>query len=1671
MASQDQLFWATGIDNSGLSADKEKALQIFKQLSSGVMAELQKIENQYAQLKEKSNFKFTNPVDSGTFESVRKQIADLGKVIDSEIGKLSNLAYQYDKAMNKIKTSASKIPSVPESNPLASTVRNIHNSVQQADNEMGYLERIFKRGVSYMLVYGSIDWARNFAVNVVKTKGEFDQLRAGIDAFVNNAEKSKELFNDITSFAVRSPFQLLDITKSSKELLSYGVNAKNVMGTLEMLSNIASGSGQRIEDLTYLYGTSMTRGRVYQRELYQFATRGIPIYQALSKELGVNNEQLLKMVKSGQVGFPQLEKALQSMSAAGGRYYGMSDKIAQTTYGKLSNLEDKWKVALDQIGDANEGIMNSGIEMTSSLIGNWQKVADTIKEVIVVAGAYKASQIAVSAMSKGSEVAYAGAYTKSAVSVVSPEWKEQASKAELIEGSVAYQRELEKELALELRKSSIAVAGAEAEITRNTELIAEKEILIADSQKNVAAKELEVEASVANGSATEVETAQVSLNSAQKELNTLETDKNTAAESLNKAQLELSSAKQTENTIATTMNTAVEEGNTAAKGAGAIATGVLGNAWMKLSAFMKANEFALIAAAIAGVIYVLYKCSQAVDDATKAQQEYDKTINKIKDDQQKQTSAASDLINTMEQETSSINMKQNALSQLQKLMPQVFGNMKLETALNKDGLYWQKQVASQALYNADIQTRIAYFQAQRQVITTKSNLNDAKSSLEISNKNTQSYNPGMEAVVIKLESDLKIAQDYANKMSKMVLEINSNMRKASSAEANMPKNEDYWKKQVAYWQQKRSVIPSSSSGSTEWNHDLEMERKAQEELDKYEKSSQLDRKAKSAQTKAEREREQKNAFDSGVKTRKEQIRSNNKEITDYEAQAEQMRQEAYADSMDKGYIHDKQVIENEYNKKINDIDNEKDKILKLSQQNEKSEYLNTPVKQRGTYNPKIQTWNDVPEASKVGVNDATQAANDVRLAKEHQLQNELLRSYNDYTQQKQEIDRKYYADKQALEDVRSQYKEGSPEYGSMTSRIAQNEKERVLDQSNLSFKQVKETPTYQLAFDDLNKVSTQGLWNLMDMLKEYRKVAVEAYNPEDIKTYTEEINKVFDKLSKKDPFTVISKGNKDLVKAKQELKQSEDELVKAKKEYDDILAESITTPTLSYTPEEISTPKIKGKTKLSSTKDNTSTSTDKTTAAYNKLTAAQNKNAISGSKVVAIHKEIDTAEKTLTGALGDLGKSITSVGDSIGGVTGGIISLVGSISTTVTTAITGMDTASKAGSSTISTIEKASIILSVITTAIQLAEKVASLFSKESNFQKLEKQLTSLNKTLEGTVSLYKTLLETESGSASLTTGAAEIASIKEEVENYQALAKAKMEDSGTGHHSIEYKYGTISDIKATLAEGYSTSDLAQNNQDLLTFYNTLKDTYGISIDNITDLSTLTGEQLETLKTEDPEAWSRLDSTVTGYFDEIISDANSLQDTLNEIYASATGVDWSDLKDGLDDLLLSADTTMSDISDNFETYMRKAILNLVKTNYLSSALETWYTEFATDLNDDTLSADEAATLKDEYENIYTTASDKIDALLALADVSKTDTSSNTITSSFQSMSEDQADVLSAQFSAIRLNVSDILVSLKDNNNKIDLIASDISAIKGYTALIADIKSVVSDMYSKGVIAR
>ena len=278
-----QLFWATGINNTALDTDAKAAVQIFSRLQKDVKAELEKIEKAYESTRMKTNLKFTNPVDPSMVESIKSQMRELGTVIDEQTKAVAGLSLSYDKAMQNINKATSRVGrGTGSGSPLQPTVENVRSSVAQADRELSFLERRFKYAASSIVAYGSFRWGQQFIADMIKVKGEFDQLRVAIDSFTGSAEKGAQVFGQLTRLAVKSPFELRDITNSAKQLLAYGTAADDVADSIKMLSDVSAGSGQSIKDIAYLYGTSLTQGRLYARDLFQFANRGIPIYGELA---------------------------------------------------------------------------------------------------------------------------------------------------------------------------------------------------------------------------------------------------------------------------------------------------------------------------------------------------------------------------------------------------------------------------------------------------------------------------------------------------------------------------------------------------------------------------------------------------------------------------------------------------------------------------------------------------------------------------------------------------------------------------------------------------------------------------------------------------------------------------------------------------------------------------------------------------------------------------------------------------------------------------------------------------------------------------------------------------------------------------------------------------------------------------------------------------------------------------------------------------------------------------------------------------------------------------------------------------------------------------------------------------------------------------------------------
>lgn len=255
------------------------------------------------------------------------------------------------------------------------------------------LEDFFKRAAVSAAGFFSVQASANFLRSIIETRGEFQQLEIAFSTMLKSKEKADSLMKDIANFAATTPFDLKQVAAGTKQLLAYGFAAEDMKENLSMLGNVASGVGSQISDLIYLYGTLKASGRVTQMDINQFAGRGIPIYEELSKVLKINVEQVRDFVSAGKIGFKEIEASFKNMTGVGGMFNNLMQAQSKSLTGQISNLQDAWASMLNEMGRSQEGLFSQGIEGVALLVENYDTVLTILKSLIAVYGAYRAAII------------------------------------------------------------------------------------------------------------------------------------------------------------------------------------------------------------------------------------------------------------------------------------------------------------------------------------------------------------------------------------------------------------------------------------------------------------------------------------------------------------------------------------------------------------------------------------------------------------------------------------------------------------------------------------------------------------------------------------------------------------------------------------------------------------------------------------------------------------------------------------------------------------------------------------------------------------------------------------------------------------------------------------------------------------------------------------------------------------------------------------------------------------------------------------------------------------------------------------------------------------------------------------------------------------------------------
>lgn len=519
-----------------------------------------------------------------------------------------------------------------ENRNFLQSLRGAENGVRQTANAMEQYGQQIEGMFNKIKTAAELSLAgftvKGFAEKVALVRGEFQQLEVAFETMLGSADKARAMMDDMTRLAATTPFDLQGVANGAKQLLAYGMEADKITDTLRRLGDVAAGLGIQLGDLTYLYGTTMAQGRMYTQDLNQFTGRGIPMIRELAKQFGVAESEVKDLVTAGKVGFPEVEKVIQSLTDKGGQFGGLMEAQSHTIVGQISNIEDSIDMMFNEMGKSSEGAINTVLDGVGFAIDHYKEFGSVILGVVASYGEWKAAAMIVNSwhnmvLNQAKEIEET---RQAELSALADKFKDTDDTAQTQANTVATEQNT---IARNANKSAIdaEIAAIEASLQAKlleaeaTEKAAQDEYefakaALSSAEWGVEMRERDLEAALKTADGERIEAAEIELNKAALDQNAASRRLSVAEKNLETATTAKNTTQQKLNTLQTEVDTIQKKANTTATGIWAAVTKTATTAVRGLTAAIAANPIGALLVGITTALSLIPMFSSKTAEAS-----------------------------------------------------------------------------------------------------------------------------------------------------------------------------------------------------------------------------------------------------------------------------------------------------------------------------------------------------------------------------------------------------------------------------------------------------------------------------------------------------------------------------------------------------------------------------------------------------------------------------------------------------------------------------------------------------------------------------------------------------------------------------------------------------------------------------------------------------------------------------------------------------------------------------------------------------------------------------------------------------------------------------------------------------------------------------------------------
>lgn len=272
----------------------------------------------------------------------------------------------------------------------ANSTKNLNHAMASSSRMAGELKNQLSN------IY-SIYTIERFVRGLIEIGGQFEQQKIAIGSILQDSTKAEVIFGKIKSLAVVSPFQFMDLAGYTKQLTAFSIPYEELYDTTKRLADISAGLGVDMGRIILAYGQVRSAAFLRGQEVRQFTEAGIPLVQALADKFSILENRVVSVgevfdkISRREVSFDMVKDVLWGMTDEGGQFYNMQEKLADSLYGKWSNLKDQWDVMMSDIAEDTNGTLKAGIEGLTKLMNNWESIESILFSLVAAYGTYKAA--------------------------------------------------------------------------------------------------------------------------------------------------------------------------------------------------------------------------------------------------------------------------------------------------------------------------------------------------------------------------------------------------------------------------------------------------------------------------------------------------------------------------------------------------------------------------------------------------------------------------------------------------------------------------------------------------------------------------------------------------------------------------------------------------------------------------------------------------------------------------------------------------------------------------------------------------------------------------------------------------------------------------------------------------------------------------------------------------------------------------------------------------------------------------------------------------------------------------------------------------------------------------------------------------------------------------------